>query len=140
RLYEDRHLIPCLVHLTAIEALDGEHVEDDSRPVDSILCAWQAQQRDAPTMRHVGEHVAHGGGDTGHLQPNIEAFLHPQLALDVRKGLAANVERARRAHLPGKIEPVFVDIGDDDVARASETDDGDGHQADWTRASDEHIF
>src|SRR5262245_46326325 len=90
-------------------------------------------------MRHVGQHVAHRRGDARHLQANVEAFLHPQLALDVWKGRAANVQRACRAHLPGKIESVLVDVGDHDVARASKADDRDGHQANRTGAGDQYI-
>src|SRR6266511_856455 len=45
-LDHDRHLVPGLVHLAAVDALDGEHVEDDGPPVDRHLLLGDAQHGD----------------------------------------------------------------------------------------------
>ena len=100
-----------------------------------------AQHRDAPAMRHVGEHIAQRGGVARHLQADVEAFLHPQLALDIGEG--SRCERPARSVTPiflRQVEPVLVDVGDHDVARAGVADDGGGHHADRTGAGDQHVF
>ena len=52
----------------------------------------------------------------------------------------AHVDGERRAHLLRQVEPVGVDVGDDDVAGAGVADDGGGHAADRAGAGDEHVF
>src|ERR1039458_5478475 len=47
------HLVPGFVHFAAIDALDGQYVEDDLMPVDRDLCRRDAQQRDFAPVAHV---------------------------------------------------------------------------------------
>ena len=47
------HLVPGLVHLAAVDALDREHVEDDRVEVDRDLARRDPEQRDAAAVRHV---------------------------------------------------------------------------------------
>jgi len=42
--------------------------------------------------------------------------------------------------LAGEVEAIGVDVGDDHVPRAGVLDDGDGHQADRTRAGYQHVL
>ena len=39
--------------------------------------------RDAAAVRHVGEHVVQRGRVAGHLEPDVEALRHAELALRV---------------------------------------------------------
>ena len=54
--------------------------------------------------------------------------------------LARDVDRARRAHLARELEPVVVDVGDDDVARADVRGDRRRHDADRPGAGDQHVL
>jgi hypothetical protein len=60
--------------------------------------------------------------------------------LSVHDGRHGRVDRARRTHLHGQVEPVLVDVGDDHVAGTGVADHRDGHQTDRTRAGDEHVL
>src|SRR6266853_2094183 len=73
-LDHDRHLVPRLVHLAAIDAFDREHVENDLVPVDRNLAAGDAEQRDLSAVRHVVDHLAEGGGVAAHLEAHVEAL------------------------------------------------------------------
>src|ERR1019366_7953922 len=53
RFQHHRHLVPGLVHLTPVDPLDREHVEDHSVPVDGYLIRRNPQHRDLPAMRHI---------------------------------------------------------------------------------------
>ena len=75
------HLVPGLVHFAAVDALDGEHVEDDLAPVDGDLVGGDAEHGDLAAVAHVGDHVAEGVGVAGHLEADIEAFAHAELLL-----------------------------------------------------------
>src|SRR5260221_13522718 len=48
-----RHLVPGLVHLAAVDALDREHAEDDDVPVDGDLARGDSQHGDLGAVRHV---------------------------------------------------------------------------------------
>ena len=52
----------------------------------------------------------------------------------------AHVDREGRAHFAREIEPVGIDVGDDDFARARHFRDRHRHATDRARAGDEHIF
>src|SRR5450755_2474186 len=58
RLDEDRHLVPGLEHLPSVDPLDGDHVEDQVRPVDPELLGRQPENRDLATVSHGRQHVA----------------------------------------------------------------------------------
>ncbi len=84
--------------------------------------------------------AAEGGGIAAHFQPHVEAFLHAEFFLHIGEGLARDVERDVRAHFFGQVEAVLIHIGNDDIARTGVPDDGGGHEADRTRAGDQHVF
>ena len=77
------HFIPGLIHLTTVDAMDGEHVEDDLVPVDGDGLAGDAEHGDFAAVAHVVDHIAKGGGIAAHLQTHVEALLHAEFALHV---------------------------------------------------------
>ena len=93
---------------------------DDLLPVDGGLAREYAEERDAPAVSHVGDHVAEGLGVPGHLEADVETLAHAELALRVLDPPLADVEGERCAHLPCELQPVGVHVGDDDVTRAEE--------------------
>ena len=99
RLEHDGHLVPGLVHFPAVDALDGEHVEDDRVPVDGHFLVGDAEHGDLAAVAHVGQHVAKGLRVAGHFQADVEALLHAQLLLHVGERLLADVDGQRHAHL-----------------------------------------
>ncbi len=54
--------------------------------------------------------------------------------------LLLRIHGDRRAHLARELEPKGVHVGDDDEASAGVARDRRGHDADGTRARDEHVF
>ena len=62
RLQHRAHGVPGVVHLAAVDALDGDHVGDDPAPVDRERVLGQPEHRDAAAVVQVGEHVLHGLG------------------------------------------------------------------------------
>src|SRR5581483_6297856 len=135
-----RHLVPGLVHLAAVDALDREHVEDDRVEADRHLAGGDPEQRDPAAVGHVREHAPERVGVAGHLESDVEALRHPELALDVVQLALAHVDRERRAHPPGELEPVGVHVGHDDVARTRMADDRARHAPDRPRARDQHVL
>ena len=93
-----------------------------------------AEHGDLAAVAHVGEHVAEGVRVARHLQPDVEAFLHAQLLLRVGdRCRCATSSASVGAHLAGQVQPVGVDVGDDDVAGAGVPGDGGRHDADRAR-------
>src|ERR1700674_4866206 len=139
-LGEYRHLVPRLEDLAAVNALYGEHLEHDLRPVDRELVVREAQHGDSSAVRHVRDHVAQRTRLAGHLEADVESLLHAELLLDLGKGGGADVHRTRHADLAGELQAVVADIGDDDVTRADVTRHQRGHDPDRTRAGDQHVL
>ena len=75
-----------------------------------------------------------------HLEPDVEALRHAELALRVRDRALADVERVRDADAARQLEPVGVHVGDDDVPRARVAHDGGRHDADRPGAGDQHVL
>ena len=74
--------------------------------------------------------VAQRVGVARHLEADVEALGHAELALHVGEVALARVDGERRAHPARELEAVGVEVGDDDVARAGVADDGRRHAAD----------
>src|SRR6185295_19503807 len=49
-LQQAGHLVPSLEHLPAIDALDGEALEDDLVPVDGDVFGWNAEECNAASV------------------------------------------------------------------------------------------
>src|SRR4051794_21895526 len=73
---QHRHLVPGLIHLAAVDALDGDHVEDHFGPVERYFFCRNAEHGNLAAVRHVVDHVAEGRAVPGHFQPHVEAFCH----------------------------------------------------------------
>ena len=101
-LEHDGHLVPGLVHLAAVDAADGELVEDDLVPVDGDVFGRDAEHGDLCAVAHVGEHLAEGGGVAGHLEADVEAFLHVELLLDLLERCGARIDREGDADFFGE--------------------------------------
>ena len=104
------------------------------------LLRRQAEHRDPAAVGHAGHHRVQRIRAARHLEADVEPLGHPQLALDVGQVALARVDRQRRAHPPGQVEPVRVEIGDDDVAGARVADDRRRHAADRAGAGDQHVL
>ena len=90
----------------------------------AISLRGDAEHGDLAAVAHVGQHVAEGAGVAGHLQADVEAFLHAEL-LPGRSAsdCVADVDGQGRAHLAGQLEAVGIDVGDDDVPGPGVADD-----------------
>jgi hypothetical protein len=91
-------------------------------------------------MTHIVQHIAEGGRVTGHLQSDIETFLHPKSFLGVRNAVGADVNRHRRAHAPGQVQAIRVDVGNHHMTATGVPDNSGGHDANWTRPRNENIL
>ena len=104
------------------------------------LLRRHAEHRDPAAVGHVGDHRVQRIRAARHLEADVEALDHAELALDVGQVALARVDRQRGAHPPGQVEPVRVEVGDDDVARAGVADDRRRHAADRAGAGDQHVL
>src|SRR6266851_3982838 len=139
-LEHHRHLVPGLVHLSAVDATDGELVEDDLVPVDGDVFGGDAEHGDLRSVTHVGEHVAKGVGVAGHFKADVEALVHVELLLNLFEWRGAGVDGEGDAYLFGEIAAVLVGIGDNDVTGSGVSSYRCGHDADGAGPGDEDIF
>ena len=84
----------------------------------AIWLGGNAQHGDFSPVRHVGDHVAEGGGVAGHFQADVKSLLHAQFLLGVAQVAFAHVQGQGRPHAPGQLQPVFVHVRHHDVAGA----------------------
>ena len=135
------HLVPGLVHLPAVDALDREHVEDDRVPVDGHLALGDAEHGDLAAVAHVGEHVAEG-------RPGCRTFPGRRRSLPSCRAAfgrsATCVSSTSTASVApiffGQVQAIRVHVGDDDVAGAGVPDHRRGHDADRPGAGDQHVL
>ncbi len=139
-LQHRHHLVPGLVHLTSVDALYRQAVEDDLVPVDDRTGLHKPEQRDFAAVVHHVYHAGEGLRTAGHLQPDVEALLHAELVHHVAEILLIGAHGARGAELFREIEAVIVKVADDDVSRADVAADRGGHHADGARARDEDVL
>jgi hypothetical protein len=139
-LEHDRHLVPGLVHFAAVDAADGELVEDYLVPVDGNVFGRDAEHSDLCAVTHVAEHLAEGVGIARHLEADVEALLHVELLLDVFEWCRAGVDGTGDADFLSQIATVLVGIGDDNVAGSGMARHGGGHDADGTGSGDKDVF
>src|SRR6202171_1572071 len=104
------HFVPGLEHLAPVDALDLKALEYDLVPVDSHPRRRNAEQCDLAAVIHVQKQALECLRHTGHFHSDVEAFGHAQFVHDVAQVLPLDVDRAGRAHAPGEIEAVVVDV------------------------------
>lgn len=134
------HLVPGFPHLAAVDALDGEGLEDDFAPVHGGGGRQDAQLGYLGTVVHVGHHVAEGYGRTGHLQAYIKT-AYAQAVHGLCHGLAlGGVDGAGGTHLAGYVQTVFAQVCHHDVLGSGKLGYGCGHGADEACAGDEDVL
>ena len=137
---EDGHFVPGLVHFAAVDAADGQHVEDDFAPVGCIGLEGMPSMAMRPPWHMLSIISLKATGESGHFEADIEAFLHAEALLDFGDGDFAGIDGDGGSHIAGQVQAEGVEVGDGDVAGAGVADDGDGHEADGACAGDEHVF
>ena len=73
-------------------------------------------------------------------RPTSNPSFIPSFACASRDRALAHVQGERHAHLPRELQPVRVDVRDDDVPSARVPDDRRRHQADRSGAGDQHVL
>ena len=139
-LDEGGHLVPGFEHLAAVDALDGQHLEDDGVPVDVHAAAGNAEQGDLAAVVHDVHHLREGGARPAHLQAHVEALGHAEFLHDGAQVLVGDVHGAGDAHAAREVEAIIVDVGDHDVARANVFGNGGSHHADGSGAGDQDVL
>src|SRR5258706_878656 len=134
------HLVPGLEHLATVNAADLEALEDDLVPVDRHVRRRNAEQRNLAAVVHVLEHARERFRYAGHLEAAVEAVGHPEMGHDTAQALALDVDDAGCPHAPSEPEPIVVDVGDYDVPGSDMLGDRRGHDADRSRAGDQHVL
>ena len=69
------HLVPGGEDLAAIDALEGQTLEDHMVPVDLGVGALETQQGDLAAVAHQAEQLVEAGSAAAHFQTHIKAFL-----------------------------------------------------------------
>ena len=138
-LHHVRHLVP-VVHLAAIDALQRQAVCNDLVHVHADGAVAEAQQRNFAAAAHDRDHLVERRGVAGHFKTHVEAFGQPLRAHDCVQILVRGVDGGIDAHFAGKGKPVFVDISNDDAARARVFADAARNDADGACARDEHVL
>ncbi|MNX93993.1 hypothetical protein D3C86_1262080 [compost metagenome] len=140
-LQQAQHLAPGGEHLTPIDALDGQSLQDDRAPVRLHRLGRNAQQGHAAAHDQGVDALLEGDGRTRHLQRHVEADLQAQLVHDVAQVFLGGVDRAHAwRNLLRKFQAEVVDIGQNHGAGARVARDRSGHHADGTGASDQHVL
>ena len=133
-LQQRDHLVPGLEHLAAVDALERQALEDDLVPVDRD--ARRAGCRASRSCRRGSSRRACRG--TPRRCRTSPARRRSPRSCRGRCITSSSFSRATltargRAHLARQLEPVVVDVGDHDVARADVPRDRRGHDADRAR-------
>ena len=139
RQHQLGHLVPGLVHLATVHAVQGQALEDDLVPVGAGALGHDAEHGDLAAVVHAVEHVVERARVAAHFQADIEAF-HVQVGHHVLERLVGDVDHPGRAHVGGELEAEIVDVGDHHVARADVLADARGDDADRAGAGDQHVL
>ena len=133
------HLVP-VVHLPAVDALEGQALADDQVHIEVDGSVPQAQQGDLAAVAHDGQHLLQSRAAAGHLKAHVEALHQPLFMHDLGEVRLADVHRRVRAHLPGQVQPILVHVRDDHPPGARVLADAHGDDADGASAGDEHVL
>lgn len=129
-----------VVHLAAVDAFDGEHVEDNGLPVDR-RCPTGC--RETQRYRHeviCGKHIAESLRIARHLHSDIKALFHVELFLNCFEILLGDVYGREIAQLSSEFQTPWIYIGDDDVSCTGVLGDCGCHDADRACTGDQDIF
>ena len=139
-LDHDGHLVPGLVHLAAVDALQRQHVEDDRGEVDRHLARLDPEQRDPAAVGHRRQESAERTSLPDISSATSKPSVIPRSRWISSSPVCVGSIAAVAPIVQRQLAPVRVRVGDDDVARAGVPDDGDGHAADRPGAGDEHVL
>ena len=129
-----------VVHLTAVDTLQGQTLADDVVHIHGDGLVAQAQQADLTAGAHHAQHLVEGMAVAGHFQTHVEAFHDVQLLHHSGQVFLAGVDSSVNAHLASQLQAVLVQVGDDNTAGACVLADASGHNADGAGAGDQHVF
>ena len=74
RAEESRHLVPCVVHLSSDDSVDGDALEDHFlREVELDRLRWNAEHLHSSADSHESERLVNRGGNAGHLEHHIDS-------------------------------------------------------------------
>ena len=99
-LEHDGHFVPGFVHFAAVDALDREHVEDHGVPVDGHFAAGMPSMAILPPWHMLASMSRKAARVARHLQADVEAFLHAQLAFGRRRSIRLRTSTA-------SVAPIF---------------------------------
>ena len=74
-----------------------------------------SQEGNLSAVGHVGDEVVEGVLIAGHFEANIEALGHAEFSLDIGNLFVADIDDASGAKSFGEFQPLWVEVGDDDV-------------------------
>ena len=133
-LEHDRHLVPGLVHLAAVDAPQRQQLEDDRVDVERDLPGRDAE--DARSRRRGPSPRSRSAAPAA--LPDISSATSnpstmPSSAQTSRSSRSRGSTAIGGAHPHGELSPVGVRLADHDVARAGVADDRGRHQPDRAR-------
>ena len=140
RLEHHRHLVPGLVHLAAVDALDREHVEDHAFQSIAISSAGIPSMAMRPPCAMLASMSWSAAGLPDISSPTSKPSVMPSSRCTSATVPWLTSSACVTPMLPRQLEPVGVDVGDDDVARARVADDGGRHDPDRPGAGDQHVL
>src|SRR5580700_7471216 len=140
RLEHRCHEVPGLVHLTTIDALDGDTVEDHLAPIDAVRLRRNTEHGHLAPMTEVTQHVLKSHRVSRHFEANVEALFHAQLLLNFFQRTCTRISGQSRTHPPCELKSFGIEVGDHDMARTCVSRYRGSHDADGPSASDQHIL
>mmetsp|Transcript_1664 Transcript_1664/g.3647 ORF Transcript_1664/g.3647 Transcript_1664/m.3647 type:complete len:228 (-) Transcript_1664:749-1432(-) len=143
---ERLHLVPCLEHLSAIDALQFEPLENNVVPIDGKLARGDAQQCHVGTHVQRFQHRSNSAWYARHLEADIEAFVHANFSHHLPELGGATIGLPRDVHSPGcaalssQVKPIFVDVCNNDMAGPNVACDCHSHHSDRAGTCDKYIL
>jgi hypothetical protein len=119
---------------------DGEHVEDHRVPVNGDLPVGMPSSAMRPPWHMLASMSRKAEALPDISRPTSKPSFIPSSFCTCRDRFGPRVERPRGTHLPRQLEPVRIDVGDDDIARAGVAHHRSRHQPDRAGAGDQHVL
>lgn len=113
---------------------------DDSIHIDLNRLVADAKQRYLTAIAHDGNELVERSGIARHLKTHIKAFGETLRAHNFVQIFLSCVYCRINTHFAGKLQPVVIDVCDDDAARAGIFADPRSNHADRTCAGNEYVL
>src|SRR5579864_5472845 len=125
------HLVPGLIHAAAVDALDGDPLEDDVLgEIQRDGLGGQPEERDAPAAAHDVECRSDGARVAGHLEDDIHAKSACSLQDETSHVFFRRIEREVRLHFFSNVAAVFIDLDGIDLCGAYRSSNRDRKESD----------